>query len=53
LLDWRLTRHADVDHAHPMEPPVAGGAKIAEAVTRVVFESEFGRGRMEVVLNCL
>jgi hypothetical protein len=31
-LDWRLTCHADVDHAHPMEPSVAGGAKIAAGI---------------------
>jgi hypothetical protein len=34
-LPWRDVRHtcrADADHAHPMEPSVAGGAKIAAGI---------------------
>jgi hypothetical protein len=31
-LDWRLTCHDNVDPAHPIEPSVAGGAKIAAGI---------------------
>ncbi|HVF67568.1 MAG TPA: SGNH/GDSL hydrolase family protein [Pyrinomonadaceae bacterium] len=48
LLDLRLICDEDSDYANPIEPSVAGGAKIARAVLRLVSEHDFTRRRTQV-----
>jgi hypothetical protein len=48
LLDLRLICNEDGDYANPIEPSEAGGAKIADAITRLVSEHNFGHRRTEV-----
>ncbi|HEV2129986.1 MAG TPA: SGNH/GDSL hydrolase family protein [Longimicrobiaceae bacterium] len=48
LLDLRLICDEDADYANPIEPSSHGGAKIADAIVRVVTEHDFSRGRTEV-----
>ena len=48
LLDLRLICDAEADYANPIEPAMAGGAKIAAAIARVVQEHHFDRGRTSV-----
>jgi hypothetical protein len=48
LIDLRLVCDREEDYANPIEPSVRGGAKIADAVTRLVTGHDFSRGRTEV-----
>ena len=48
LLDLRLICNEDADYANPIEPSGAGGAKIADAIIRLVSAHNFGRRRTEV-----
>ena len=48
VLDLRLICDSDADYANPIEPSVHGGAKIADVITRVATEHDFGRGRSAV-----
>jgi hypothetical protein len=48
VLDLRLICDRDEDYANPIEPSSAGGAKIADAIARLVATHDFGRGRSEV-----
>ena len=48
LLDLRLICSDDRDYANPIEPSAQGGAKIAAAISRLVTEHDFSRGRTEV-----
>ncbi len=50
LIDLRLVCNDDRDYANPIEPSARGGEKIAAAITRVVTEHDFSRGRTEVFL---
>ncbi len=45
LLDLRLICNDDADYANPIEPSVAGGAKIAAAIVTLVREHDFASGR--------
>ena len=47
LLDLRLICNEGTDYANEIEPSEAGGKKIASAITRVVREHDFKRGRAE------
>ncbi|HEX8146760.1 MAG TPA: SGNH/GDSL hydrolase family protein [Pyrinomonadaceae bacterium] len=48
LLDLRLICNEDADYANPIEPSEAGGAKIADAIIRLVNGHHFGNRRTEV-----
>ena len=48
VLDLRLICDRDEDYANPIEPSSVGGAKIADAVARLLATHDFGRGRTEV-----
>ena len=48
LLDLRLVCDEDADYANPIEPSEAGGAKIADAIIRLVSAHNFGHRRTEV-----
>jgi hypothetical protein len=48
VLDLRLICDRDEDYANPIEPSSLGGAKIADAIVRLVATHDFGRGRSEV-----
>lgn len=48
ILDLRLICGEDSDYANPIEPSARGGAKIADAIARVVAEHDFARRRTEV-----
>ncbi len=48
LLDLRLICDEDADYANPIEPSEAGGAKIADAIIRLVSAHNFGQRRTEV-----
>ena len=48
LLDLRLICDEDADYANPIEPSEAGGAKIADAIIRLVSAHNFGHRRTEV-----
>jgi lysophospholipase L1-like esterase len=48
LLDLRLICNEPADYANPIEPSVAGGAKIAEAIFRVVTQHDFKQCRTVV-----
>ncbi|HVF43768.1 MAG TPA: SGNH/GDSL hydrolase family protein [Pyrinomonadaceae bacterium] len=48
LLDLRLICDEDSDYANPIEPSVAGGAKIARAVVRLVSAHDFTQRRTQV-----
>jgi hypothetical protein len=50
LLDLRLICSEDRDYANPIEPSVAGGAKIAEAVTKLVLEHDFNIRRTQIFI---
>ncbi len=43
LLDLRLICNEPTDYANPIEPSIAGGAKIAEAITRLVTHHDFSQ----------
>lgn len=47
LIDLRLVCNDERDYANPIEPSARGGAKIADAIKRVVTEHDFSRGRTE------
>jgi len=47
ILDLRLICDSPQDYANPIEPSAHGGAKIADAILRVVAEHDFERGRTE------
>lgn len=51
LLDLRLICEDDTDYANPIEPSDAGGKKIATAISRMLREHSFERGRTEVFAN--
>ena len=51
VLDLRLICSSPSAYANPIEPSAAGGAKIAEAIARVVAEHDFSRGRTEVFIH--
>jgi hypothetical protein len=51
VLDLRLICDRDEDYANPIEPSSLGGAKIADAIVRVVATHDFGRGRSEVFVR--
>ena len=48
LIDLRLVCDEDADYANPIEPSVAGGAKIAGAIVRLLSEHDFGKRRTQV-----
>ncbi|HEX8687376.1 MAG TPA: hypothetical protein VF654_12790, partial [Pyrinomonadaceae bacterium] len=48
LLDLRLICDEDADYANPIEPSEAGGAKIADAILRLLSGHDFGKRRTEV-----
>jgi hypothetical protein len=48
VLDLRLICDRDEDYANPIEPSSVGGAKIADAIVRLLATHDFGRGRTEV-----
>jgi lysophospholipase L1-like esterase len=48
LLDLRLICDEDADYANPIEPSEAGGAKIADAIVRLLSGYDFGKRRTEV-----
>ena len=48
LIDLRLILTADGDLANPIEPSVAGGAKIAGAIAAFAADYDFAKGRCEV-----
>lgn len=48
LLDLRLICDEDADYANPIEPSEAGGAKIADAIVRLVSEHNFAQRRTAV-----
>lgn len=48
LIDLRLICRTDQDLATPIEPSVAGGAKIAEAIAAFASDYDRSRGRSEV-----
>ena len=48
VLDLRLICDRDEDYANPIEPSSVGGAKIADAIARLLGTHDFGRGRTEV-----
>ena len=48
LLDLRLICSENADYANPIEPSAAGGAKIADAVFKVLQSHDFGRKRTEL-----
>ena len=48
LIDLRLVCDEAADYANPIEPSEAGGAKIADAIVRLVSEHNFLRRRTEV-----
>jgi hypothetical protein len=49
LFDLRLICDAEADYANPLEPSVAGGAKIAAAIAALGREYDFRRGRTEAL----
>jgi hypothetical protein len=51
VLDLRLICDRDEDYANPIEPSSIGGAKIADAIVRLVATHDFGRGRSEVFIR--
>jgi lysophospholipase L1-like esterase len=48
LLDLRLICDDDADYANPIEPSDPGGKKIAAAISRMLREHSFEKGRTEV-----
>ncbi len=48
LIDLRLILTADGDLANPIEPSVAGGAKIARAIAAFAADYDLARGRCEI-----
>ncbi len=48
LLDLRLICEDAADFANPIEPSVAGGAKIAGAIAQAIHEYDFACGRTQV-----
>ncbi len=48
LIDLRLVCDQDADYANPIEPSEAGGAKIADAIVRLLSEHDFEKRRTEV-----
>jgi hypothetical protein len=48
VLDLRLICDRDEDYANPIEPSSVGGAKMADAIVRLLATHDFGRGRTEV-----
>jgi hypothetical protein len=51
LLDLRLICNEPTDYANPIEPSVAGGAKIAEAITHLVTQHNFTQRRTTVFVE--
>ncbi|HEX3036107.1 MAG TPA: SGNH/GDSL hydrolase family protein [Thermodesulfobacteriota bacterium] len=50
LLDLRLICNQDTDYANPIEPSVAGGAKIAKAITKLLHEHDFNSPRTQIFI---
>ncbi len=50
VIDLRLVCNDERDYANPIEPSARGGAKIARAITRVLTEHDFPRGRTQVFI---
>ena len=48
LLDLRLICNDDRDYANPIEPSVAGGGKIAEAIANLLISHDFKKCRTQV-----
>lgn len=48
LIDLRLVCNEPKDYANEIEPSVAGGEKITDAILQLISEHEFTRGRTEV-----
>jgi hypothetical protein len=48
LLDLRLICNEDADYANEIEPSVAGGEKISDAILKAVTEHDFAKRRTEV-----
>lgn len=51
LLDLRLICNEEGDYANPIEPSSRGGAKIADAIVRLVSEHDFRHRRTEVFIR--
>lgn len=50
LLDFRLICNEPADYANPIEPSVAGGAKIARAISELVMWYDFSQQRTAVFI---
>ncbi|MBI2486207.1 MAG: SGNH/GDSL hydrolase family protein [Deltaproteobacteria bacterium] len=50
LLDLRLICNEDRHYANPIEPSVAGGAKIVEAIAKLLLEHDFNNRRTQVFI---
>jgi hypothetical protein len=48
LLDLRFICAAEADYANPLEPSVAGGAKIAASMAKLILEHDFTQDRTAV-----
>ncbi len=48
IIDLRYVCDEDADYANPIEPSVAGGAKIAKTIIQVVNKHDFERGNTTV-----
>ena len=51
LLDLRLICNSPTDYANPIEPSAAGGAKIADVITRLVTQHDFTQRRTMVFVE--
>jgi hypothetical protein len=51
LIDLRLICNEAADYANPIEPSVAGGAKIARTITHLVTEHDFTQRRTTVFVE--
>jgi hypothetical protein len=51
LIDLRLVCNEAADYANPIELSVAGGAKIARAITRLVTQHDFTQHRTTVFVE--
>jgi hypothetical protein len=52
VVDLRIVcdRQSDYSHVSPIEPSVAGGAKIARVIAEMVSAHDFGSGRSTVYI---
>jgi hypothetical protein len=51
LLDLRLICNEATDYTNPIEPSVAGGAKIASAITHLITRHDFSQCRTSVFIQ--